>query len=208
MSAFGPRLRQLRLRHGLTQSDLAGASGLGQSTISSLETGRQRPWPSTRLALARAFRLTPESFDEAIAGANGTALSASTAATPDVASPFASAKVLELLDALGRSEAALARLDALANVVAALWIADGEHRLIAAAGPLADALTEPIGRSVADLLGQSEIPAVVRDAAAGRAADDTLEVNGIATRVHADPHPEGSSGVAIRVVGRPTGPDR
>ena len=194
MTAFGTRLRHLRLRHGLTQSGLAETSGLGQSTISSLETGRQRPWPSTRLALARAFQLSPASFDEAIAGASSPALPA-----PDAApSAFASAKVLELLDALGRGEAALARLDALANVVALLWIADTDHRVLAAAGPLADRTPDPTLLTVATLLGQPTIPAAVQRAASGAATSAHIAIEGQAYLIAADPHPEGTSGVALR----------
>ncbi len=63
MHDFSHQLRDLRNRFGLTQADLAQASRLGQSTISALETGRQSPWPSTRRALARAFRMTLPEFD-------------------------------------------------------------------------------------------------------------------------------------------------
>ncbi len=69
MTDFGTQLRDLRVRIGLTQTDLAKASSLGQSTISALETGRQGPWPSTRKALAHAFHMTLEEFNIAIVGA-------------------------------------------------------------------------------------------------------------------------------------------
>jgi transcriptional regulator with XRE-family HTH domain len=69
MVDFGEQLRNLRSRLGLTQVALAEASRLGQSTISALETGRQSPWPSTRLALARAFRMSLEEFDAQMVGA-------------------------------------------------------------------------------------------------------------------------------------------
>lgn len=69
MSDFGEQLRNLRSRFGLTQAALAEASNLGQSTISALETGRQGPWPSTRRALARAFRISLEEFDAQMMGA-------------------------------------------------------------------------------------------------------------------------------------------
>ena len=130
MSAFSTRLRQLRLRHGLTQTDLASASGLGQSTISALENGRQAPWPSTRSALARAFRLTPESFDLAIAAADPTSEeNGSTALVPENGShAFASAKILDLLEAVGRGEAALAR----ALLEDALAVCPGVESLYAA----------------------------------------------------------------------------
>lgn len=68
MQGFGHQLKDLRNRFGLTQADLAKASNLGPSTISAIETGRQNPWPSTRRALARAFRMTLEEFDVQITG--------------------------------------------------------------------------------------------------------------------------------------------
>ena len=43
MTDFGTQLRDLRVRIGLTQTDLAKASNLGQSTISALENGRASP---------------------------------------------------------------------------------------------------------------------------------------------------------------------
>lgn len=64
--SFGDRLRLLREQRGLTQTDLSRESGISQSTVSALETGRQRPWPSTRRALARAFGLSLEEFDRAV----------------------------------------------------------------------------------------------------------------------------------------------
>jgi len=63
MDNFGAQLKNLRIRYGMTQADLAKLSDLGQSTISALETGRQGPWPSTRRALAHAFQMSLEEFD-------------------------------------------------------------------------------------------------------------------------------------------------
>lgn len=65
-STFGDRLRLLREQRGLTQTDLSKDSGISQSTVSALETGRQRPWPSTRRALARAFGLSLDEFDRLV----------------------------------------------------------------------------------------------------------------------------------------------
>ena len=45
-------LRELRRRKGLSQKDLAVASGVGQDTISGIESGRHEPRPSTLRKLA------------------------------------------------------------------------------------------------------------------------------------------------------------
>jgi transcriptional regulator with XRE-family HTH domain len=64
---FGNQLRDLRTRHGLSKSELAQASALSESIIDSLEAGHQIPWPSTRRALARAFRVSVEDFEARLA---------------------------------------------------------------------------------------------------------------------------------------------
>ena len=61
--SFANRLRRLREERGLTQHEVSKSSGLSQSTISALETGKQRPWPTTRRALARAFEMSIEELD-------------------------------------------------------------------------------------------------------------------------------------------------
>ncbi len=48
-------VRELRRRKGWSQQDLAGASGVGQDTISSLELGRHQPRPSTLRKIAGAL---------------------------------------------------------------------------------------------------------------------------------------------------------
>ncbi len=48
-------LGQARLRRGLTLRALSEQVGLAANTIWRIETGRQRPRPSTRLALATAL---------------------------------------------------------------------------------------------------------------------------------------------------------
>lgn len=63
---FADSFRNLRESRGFTQSDLAKVSGISQSTVSALETGRQRPWPTTRKALAQAFEMSLEEFDKAV----------------------------------------------------------------------------------------------------------------------------------------------
>src|SRR5688500_11882210 len=58
-SAFGERLRRLRLAAGLSQEALAERSGLSAQAIGALETGkRRRPYPHTVAALADALELT------------------------------------------------------------------------------------------------------------------------------------------------------
>lgn len=59
----GRRIRQAREEAGLTQEELAQASGVSVRTISNLERGRaKRPYPSTLRALARALDLPDVQF--------------------------------------------------------------------------------------------------------------------------------------------------
>jgi transcriptional regulator with XRE-family HTH domain len=53
-------LRKLRRRKGWSQNDLAEASGVGQDTISGIESGRQEPRPSTLRSLAEALNVEVE----------------------------------------------------------------------------------------------------------------------------------------------------
>lgn len=48
-------LKDIRLRHGLSQVDLSKRSGVAQNTISDIETGRRDPRPSTLRKLAKAL---------------------------------------------------------------------------------------------------------------------------------------------------------
>ncbi|WP_255686498.1 BTAD domain-containing putative transcriptional regulator [Micromonospora okii] len=58
--AFGPRLRKLRERAGLTQQELATGAGLSAAAIRDLEQGRsRRPLPRSVRALAAALALPP-----------------------------------------------------------------------------------------------------------------------------------------------------
>jgi transcriptional regulator with XRE-family HTH domain len=60
-------LRELRRRAGMTQEQLETASGLSQTAISLLETGRVRdPAYSTVAALAAALKKTPVEIAAAI----------------------------------------------------------------------------------------------------------------------------------------------
>jgi len=55
-------LRRLRLHKGWSQQDLAGKSGVGQDTISGIESGRREPRPSTLRKLAQALGVEVADF--------------------------------------------------------------------------------------------------------------------------------------------------
>jgi DNA-binding NarL/FixJ family response regulator/DNA-binding XRE family transcriptional regulator len=60
-ASFGQRLRQLRMRAGLSQAALAERAGLAAAAVAALERGvRRSPYPQTLGALADALRLTPD----------------------------------------------------------------------------------------------------------------------------------------------------
>jgi transcriptional regulator with XRE-family HTH domain len=54
LTAIGPRLRALRLRRGLTLTQLAATTGISLSTLSRMESGNRRPTLELLLPLARA----------------------------------------------------------------------------------------------------------------------------------------------------------
>lgn len=56
---FGERLRKIRERQDLKQSDLARRSGLTPAAISQLENGQREPNFSTMIRLANALGTTP-----------------------------------------------------------------------------------------------------------------------------------------------------
>lgn len=59
--SVGLRLRNARIKRGLTQKDLAQLSGVKQSTISEVETGESKSPSGTNLVhLAHALRIRPE----------------------------------------------------------------------------------------------------------------------------------------------------
>ena len=58
----GQRLRLLREAAGLSQQDLAAASGLTHEAISRLETGYRAPYADTVRTLAQVLRVAPEQF--------------------------------------------------------------------------------------------------------------------------------------------------
>lgn len=53
------QLERLRINRGWTQRDLAARSGVAAPTISRLESGLQRPHPSTLRKLANALGIEP-----------------------------------------------------------------------------------------------------------------------------------------------------
>ncbi len=65
LDAVGPRLKQLRLRRGITLTDLAEETGISVSTLSRLETGLRRPTLEQLLPLARAHGVTIDELVDA-----------------------------------------------------------------------------------------------------------------------------------------------
>jgi len=57
LDQVGPRLRQLRVRRGLTLTGVAESTGISKSTLSRLETGGRRPTLELLLALSHAYRV-------------------------------------------------------------------------------------------------------------------------------------------------------
>lgn len=55
-------LRQIRLQKGWSQQDLADKAGIGQDTISGIESGRREPHPSTLRKLAAALGVQVAEF--------------------------------------------------------------------------------------------------------------------------------------------------
>src|SRR5688572_17170715 len=65
LGAFGPRLKNLRLRRGITLTDLAEETGISASTLSRLEAGLRRPTLEQLLPLARAYGVTLDELVDA-----------------------------------------------------------------------------------------------------------------------------------------------
>jgi tetratricopeptide (TPR) repeat protein/transcriptional regulator with XRE-family HTH domain len=63
-SRFGVLLRRYRLARGLTQEELAGASGLTPRTVANIECGRTRPYRRSARALADALGLSQTEREE------------------------------------------------------------------------------------------------------------------------------------------------
>ncbi|KQZ07928.1 HTH-type transcriptional regulator PuuR [Streptomyces sp. ADI97-07] len=55
LAAVGPRLRELRRRHGLTLAGLAEQTGINESTLSRLEGGTRKPTLEMLLPLAEVY---------------------------------------------------------------------------------------------------------------------------------------------------------
>jgi transcriptional regulator with XRE-family HTH domain len=55
LEAVGPRLRALRRNRGITLADLSATTGISESTLSRLESGRRRANLELLLPLARAY---------------------------------------------------------------------------------------------------------------------------------------------------------
>lgn len=152
---FGESLRALRERHGLTQFDLSRSSGISQSTVSALETGKQRPWPSTRRALASAFSMTLEEFDgHTLREARGDEGSADS----DADRAAAAETVLRLIEQLHETEDRLRKSDQqlamlrrfLDQMPLMTWATDEDGRVTSATGWASRRLSEWSG-----LIGQS-----------------------------------------------------
>jgi transcriptional regulator with XRE-family HTH domain len=58
LEQIGDRLRRLRTEAGITQADLADATGIGRSSIANIEAGRQDTSVITWLAIARHLGAT------------------------------------------------------------------------------------------------------------------------------------------------------
>ena len=65
LAAVGPRLRALRLRRGITLTDLSAQTGVSVSTLSRLESGDRKPTLELLLPLARAYGVTLDELVDA-----------------------------------------------------------------------------------------------------------------------------------------------
>ncbi|GBD48113.1 helix-turn-helix domain-containing protein [Methylopila sp. Yamaguchi] len=62
-------IRARRKQYGLTQTELAAASGVGQGFVSDIESGRRRPSAEVLAKLAAALFFDPAALDETSPGA-------------------------------------------------------------------------------------------------------------------------------------------
>ena len=60
---MGQRIRELRKRRGMTQKELAEASGIGESALRSFELGARYPKDVYLRSIARALHVRPEAFE-------------------------------------------------------------------------------------------------------------------------------------------------
>jgi transcriptional regulator with XRE-family HTH domain len=57
LAEVGPRLKRVRVRRGVTLTELAAATGISKSTLSRLETGKRKPSLELLLPIAQAHRV-------------------------------------------------------------------------------------------------------------------------------------------------------
>jgi transcriptional regulator with XRE-family HTH domain len=57
LAEVGPRLKRLRVRRGITLTELATATGISKSTLSRLETGQRKPSLELLLPIAQAHQV-------------------------------------------------------------------------------------------------------------------------------------------------------
>lgn len=60
MQNIGDRIRSIRKERHITQKDITNAIGIGQSTLSDIENGRNSPSYETIVALSNFFKVSPE----------------------------------------------------------------------------------------------------------------------------------------------------
>ena len=86
MVTFAERLRELREKAGLTQQQLADASGLPVGSLRNYEQGQREPYWQVVFRLADALGVSCEAFKECVNGADEQARphsrSKKTSATP------------------------------------------------------------------------------------------------------------------------------
>lgn len=58
----GERIRALRMRSGLSQAALARRAGIGQTSVSAIETGKQSPTVDTLERICQALGVALEQF--------------------------------------------------------------------------------------------------------------------------------------------------
>ena len=69
--AFGRRMRELRAEHGLSQDDLARATGIHATAIGRLERGSREPRLGTILRLARGLDVQPGALTNDLLASDG-----------------------------------------------------------------------------------------------------------------------------------------
>jgi transcriptional regulator with XRE-family HTH domain len=57
LAEVGPRLKRVRVRRGVTLTELAAATGISKSTLSRLETGQRKPGLELLLPIAQAHQV-------------------------------------------------------------------------------------------------------------------------------------------------------